>query len=67
MLSFFNEKKNYTIRELDRHVVYLANLMGVLGKKVRTLTFKSEFKIKIKKLISSLKEGGRSKDRENSV
>jgi hypothetical protein len=67
VLSFFNEKKNYTIRELDIHVVYLANLMGVLGKKVRTLTFKGEFKIKIKKLISSLKEGGRSKDRENSV
>jgi len=41
--------------------------MGVLGKKVRTLTFKSEFKIKIKKLISSLKEEGRCKDRENSV
>jgi hypothetical protein len=55
ILSFFNEKKSYTILELDRHVVYLANLMGVLGKKVRTLTFKSEFKIKIKRMISSFK------------
>jgi hypothetical protein len=41
------------------HVVYLANLMGVLGKKVRRLTFKNEFKIKIKKMISSLNERGR--------
>lgn len=55
ILSFFNEKKSYTILELDRHVVYLANLMGVLGKKVRTLTFKSELKIKIKRMISSFK------------
>jgi hypothetical protein len=42
-------------------------VLGVLGERVSTLTFKSEFKIKIKKLISSLKEEERSKDRESSV
>lgn len=42
------------------HVIYFANLLGLLGTKVSTLTFTSEFKVKIKKIIFSLKEGGRS-------
>lgn len=52
VMAFFNFCRHYSLQELDRQVIYFANLLNVLGEGVKQLKFEKEVKAKLRRFLA---------------